>query len=330
MVIWRGSVATAALVLHAYVPALARAQAYLYTTKDNRFECGRPKWEILLHAIIGGLFAENVVPPGSILDVGANDGEMSCFYATLDPSRKVHALEPNIHTFRTLELNMRSATKANIRTMNAGVSSHDRKYDPGRSNELVIGSRTAELPSFPVYRVDSLFGATQQGSQAGQEASVFPGEQLGFWHIDVEWHELEALRGGVATVRRDQPFFTAEVHVHEKPAYTRKLAEFIEGLGYSMYLTDEICGVRIDCRNLLCIPAASEANLVASSHTLTLAIGSGVLRRVTSTSIFEAAPTPRSFKAFQAGRTSCGRDTADAHFRHGHVKDPIYEFPRQN
>ena len=121
MVIWRASVATAALVLHAYVPALARAQAYLYTTKDNRFECGRPKWEILLHAIIGGLFAENVVPPGSILDVGANDGEMSCFYATLDPSRKVHALEPNIHIFRTLELNMRSATKANMRTMNAGV-----------------------------------------------------------------------------------------------------------------------------------------------------------------------------------------------------------------
>ena len=184
--------------------------------------CRPPRFEVLLHAIIGGLFSERLMPPGAVLDVGANDGEMAMFYACLDSSRVVHALEPNLRVFHALHRT--TAPAGNIKPLRAGVSSTDHavSYGDGTTgstpdtliagNSLVVGSRS----DFPVYRVDSLF-------TAGDAGGLFAGERVGFWHLDVEWHELEALRGAVATIGRDQPVFAAELHVHWSLNYTRQV-----------------------------------------------------------------------------------------------------------
>lgn len=182
--------------------------------------CQRPRCEVLLHAIICGLFSEQLMPPGSVLDVGANDDEMAAYYACLDPSRVVHALEPSLHLYNALRHT--SGRTSNVAALRAGVSSTDHAlYGTGTVGVtqeqrivrgiLLVNSKLRD-PPFPLYRVDSLF--------ARDKPALFAGERVGLWHLDVDSHELEALRGAVATIRRDQPIFAAELHVHWNRTYT--------------------------------------------------------------------------------------------------------------
>jgi len=265
--------------------------------------CRRPRLELLLHALVGGLFEERLIPPGAVLDVGANDGEMAAYYACLDASRTVHALEPSARLYETLE---RRARDTNIKPLRAGVSRGDFTLTPNAGNEqsvgggggeLIVNARAGDAP-FPVYRVDTLFGA----------GGAFAGERLGFWHLDVEWHELEALRGAVATVKRDRPVFTAELHVHQDRKYTRDLVSFVEALDYEIYVVDEICGVRIDCRNLLCVPQ----EFVASA-ALKNAVATGAARRADKDDVF--ASTPASVPDLVKARSCDGRGFEDVHLR---------------
>jgi FkbM family methyltransferase len=294
--------------------------------------CLRPKYEVLLHAIIGGLFGEQLMPPGSVLDVGANDGEMAAYYACLDSSRVVHALEPSLHMYHAL-LQASKGGARNVATLRAGVTSKDHAlYGTGivgmtpaqriARGILVVNSRRSE-PGFPLYRVDSLF--------ATDKSALFAGETIGFWHLDVEWHELEALRGAVATIQRDQPIFAAEVHVHWNRTYTHELISFIQDtLGYVIYLVDEICGVRIDCRNLLCVPALRAGSLVKASRTLQAALGSGTMRRISADTIF--VHTPRSVQQLFERRKCSGRDLNDVHVRRDRrpgLADPMEVTPEK-
>ena len=53
---------------------------------------GHAEVEPLLRSLIGGLFAESgLVPPGSVIDAGANRGEEACYYAERQPQRLVPA-----------------------------------------------------------------------------------------------------------------------------------------------------------------------------------------------------------------------------------------------
>ena len=55
--------------------------------------CGLPDTEPLLNHLLGGLFVEGLMPPGSIIDAGAADGATACFLASVS-NRTVHAVEP--------------------------------------------------------------------------------------------------------------------------------------------------------------------------------------------------------------------------------------------
>ena len=106
--------------------------------------CPRPQVEPLLHSMIEGLFSERLMPSGSVLDAGANDGEMAAFYACLDSSRVVHALEPSLSLYHALS---RTAGRVrNIAPLRAGVSSTDQAlYHSSRA------TRTLTLPSAQRY-----------------------------------------------------------------------------------------------------------------------------------------------------------------------------------
>jgi len=102
---------------------------------------------------------------------------------------------------------------------------------------------------------------------------LFATERLAFAHLDVEGAELDVLHGGEATILRDRPVFTVEVHVQLNRSFTSELVEWIARRGFSIYLVHERCGVKFDCRNLLCLPVER----VAASVKLV-----GELRRSTN------------------------------------------------
>lgn len=85
---------------------------------------------------------------------------------------------------------------------------------------------------------------------------LFHDQPLGFAHFDVEGEELNVLRGAVHVIRRDRPVFTVELHVHQSHSETQALLSFIAHLGYSSFMveSDGPCGLRFDCRNLICVP----------------------------------------------------------------------------
>ena len=266
------------------------------TSRHGSWLCKPPSVEPVLRSIIGGLFAEGLVPPGSAIDAGANSGEESCYYAERQPQRIVHAVEPV--TGNVDWMARKYAHLTNLRVLRGGLGSEgrwvrDRKAGAKRGGqdtqvEGTMDSKlnasesdaTSSLDVFRVHRVDDLF------------EKEWKGETLGFAHFDVEGGELSVLRGARATILRDRPLFTVEVHVHNKPNTTRALLREIRELGYVSFLVEEQCGVPVDCRNLINMPKKGLSDHFVKSATLDLATATGVLFAVTEGSIASHAYAP--------------------------------------
>lgn len=225
--------------------------------------------EPLLGEIIAGLFKEGLIPHGSIVDAGANTGSESCLYASLDPERTVHAVDPlqrNIDSVRS-----RCAHRLpNVQPLLGGIGAErktlhvpasksrfggqmisiastvvgDSPLGGGRDGVAVahVDNRTVTGQSFDVWTLDELFETRWRD------------ERLGFAHWDTEGNELDILRGGSRTLKRDAPVFTVECVVHKSPRYTQALLEQIAALGYETLLIEEEAGMPLDTRNLLNIP----------------------------------------------------------------------------
>ena len=193
-----------------------------------RNKCPLPNSELVLNTIVAGLLSEGRMPGGSLVDAGAHMGRWACYYAAAAPNRVVHAIEPMSNNVEHMGSYYRPSLP-NLRPMQGALGDVQRVVDGGFRTEgirrQVAGVQYMRLPDgqhpsrrpdgprrrelFTIYRLDDLFA----------------GEQLGFLHLDVEGSELAALKGGNATIRRDQPVFTVELHVHQarqaeiKPAF---------------------------------------------------------------------------------------------------------------
>ena len=285
-----------------------------------------PGRELLFNSIVVGLFAEGLISNGSIVDSGANLGEWSCLYAAAAPSRTVHAIEPVALNVKHIQC---TYTKdfPYIKPRVGALGSAAATFLPPpnilletRAGSMVtsdnMGRRlnaSARAGTFSVLRLDD----------------VFSDETLGFAHLDVEGGELEALRGGAAVMARDRcaahdartartcrqraqqrtlhtalsrpaapyvlpdrPILTVELHMHANASFTQELMHFLNVAHYSVHLVDEVCGMRMDCRNLLAFPR-EQADALRQSSTLRLATASHKLFRVDSDSIAEHAfPVP--------------------------------------
>lgn len=261
----------------------------------------QPPTEIMFNSIVRGLFAEGSMPPGDVVDAGAHDGQWSCMYSMAAPTRLVHAIEPlegNVRKIRAL----RAAHPflQNVRPLVGALGNRSRWLDAGAAKRTgqvnVTGLREVERAAgaaapVRVYRLDEMFVDANSSHPQGAGAA------LGFLHLDVEGRELDVLHSGVRTLSKWQPMFTVEVHVHADPAYTVALLELIARLGYDMFVVEEPCGIRMDCRNLLCVPASRISTLLRSA-TLDLAVSSRVLLAVDAATILSHAyPCCRSHLA---------------------------------
>ena len=252
--------------------------------------CPIPTTEPLLVAIVRGLFAEGAIPPGSVVDAGANDGTEACVYAESSPDRVVHAVEPLKSNIAAIHRLRRAVNMSNIHPLMAGLGNASTAVIPAEEPQAQpIGPRpdAAQLrrrrrrrrllsntqitasshvhPHFSVYRLDDLFAAT------------WVDERLGFAHFDLEGFELSVLQGARKTIERDRPIFTAEMFVHNRPRLTAAVLRFAEvELAYRAYVVEEQCGIPADCRNALFVPKEL-VPLLRRSPTLDIAANSGVL-----------------------------------------------------
>lgn len=200
--------------------------------------------EKTFNLITASLFEEHQIPLGDVLDVGAHSGGWACMYACFDANRTVHAVDPSPKLTR----NMRCA-HANFQPHNAAISNrsgfmHFQAKGAGFVKQISNHAQE-ESGDVPIQTLDYLFLELWK-------------TRPGFLHIDVEGFELEVLQGAQNVIRKYQPVFSIEIHVLEKRDFTVELIQFAEGFVYSIYMVNEVCGNRADCRNFLCFPSVMQ------------------------------------------------------------------------
>ena len=260
--------------------------------------CFHPRFEPIYLSLLGGLFAEQRMPPGSILDAGAYKGQWACWYAQFDNrSRVVHALDPDAWLVNLIRENY-GASHPNLRARHGAL---------GRPHSAALSShqaRTSGMNRYPHAGPKGWYEAHRNGSYAFPTYTIdelFASETLAFAGLDLEGFELDALEGGRRTLLRDQPVVATEATVHYAPERTTALIAFFESLSYDSYLIEEVAGMRADVRNILHLPR-SRAAAFADSYALDLAVASKVLHAVGSRDVLQYA-----FPCCAAGAACCPR-----------------------
>ena len=265
--------------------------------------CGVRK-EPLFDSVVTSLFAEGLIPPGSIVDAGANLGTESCFFSVTGPNRTIHAIDPlqvNINFIQRRFVERRR--RHSIIPLLGGLGSISKTLAVPLRKSSIVGGQISIAP-------ESARGGTEivanllhgHGARLSLESNqTFPvepldvlfterwrDERLGFGHFDVEGGELELLRGASATLLRDRPTFIFECHVHVRRSHTTALLRFVESLDYVIYLLDEECGWPLDCRNFLAVSRGGHEQLT-QSRSMSFYLANGRMLQVNSTSIFQHA-----------------------------------------
>ncbi len=141
--------------------------------------------EKTFNTIIYGLFTENHIPDGDILDCGAHIGDFTCMYACFDPKRTVRALEPFKSSFDSISC----PSNKNVIKYNLGLSKvpgflvdkpNGFEFDAKTINKI---RATPTNGAFEFDSIDNFFSARTKS---------YPG----FLHLDVEGYELNVLEGG--------------------------------------------------------------------------------------------------------------------------------------
>jgi FkbM family methyltransferase len=212
------------------------------------------KCEKTFNLIMASLFQEKQIPPGDVLDVGAHNGGWSCMYACLDPDRTVHPVDPSpklIHKMR--------CPHPNFKPHNAAISNRSgfMHFNAGDADFVgTIGHHAEAQPGdIPIQTLDYLFLELWQSTP-------------GFLHIDVEGFELQVLQGANKVINKYQPVFSIEIHVVENKEFTVELIKYAENFGYHIYMVNEVCGMRVDCRNFICFPPVMQHMEPGGMHPL--------------------------------------------------------------
>ena len=228
--------------------------------------------EAVFNALIRALLREQgTVPPGSVLDAGANNGVWTIMSAETVPGRVIHAVEPLMVNVQHIRRTYASAHpnilvthgdlgEADHRVSGAGLqgSNADARITTNQNSRLVQGDHSSSNTTIPINTIDTLFAT----------------DKLGFAHIDIKrGSELSILQGALQVIARDQPIFSIKVHVQQDLNFSRRLVALVRSLGYVVFSVPEVCGQRMDCRNILCLPRSRRA-VYEGSSVLDLAVAS--------------------------------------------------------
>lgn len=237
----------------------------LVSGEKNLVHCTRPPYETFFHIIVAGLLHDECVPPGDILDIGANKGDLSCFYGCLQPNRTVHSVDPN----PVLVSQINCPTK-NVKKHNYAMSEQPGwiHWKPRRGKSTYVGKlehKRSTRGNIEVLTLDTFFA---------RENST-----PGFLHLDVEGYELALINGGASLLSETHPLFSFEVLLGTASA-VQTIAK-VQSLGYSVYMVNEICGISPTCRNLLAIPNGS-VRAILKTATFQAGLLSGSLQLIRS------------------------------------------------
>lgn len=185
---------------------------------------GRYEAEELGH--LSGLIAD-LDRSGAVLDVGANIGNHTLFFAG-EGFARVHAFEPNPRTVQLLRFN--TGDLAQIAVHAHGLSAR-------------AGTATAIIPRTNAGGA-SLQGGRQEGGAEGDRVAfdlrrfddlAIAGEAVALVKLDVEGHEAEVVDGMRAMLARDAPTIIFECNRGTERAAADRLVALLGEIGYDRF-----------------------------------------------------------------------------------------------
>jgi FkbM family methyltransferase len=204
------------------------------------------------------LFRQIVRPGDAVLDIGANIGTHTLFFARqVGTTGAVFAVEPQRVVFQTLCANMALNNVTNAWCFPCALGT-----EPG---DLVV-------PRQDYARMGNFGGVSLSGVKDGERVPVMTVDGLNvprcrLIKLDVEGAEECVLRGAVRTIERDKPAIYAE---NDREERSDGLVRFIASLGYELFWhrpplfnpnnfaknTQNVFGA-IASHNILCVPRNS-------------------------------------------------------------------------
>jgi FkbM family methyltransferase len=167
------------------------------------------------------IFRELVGPADLVLDVGANIGAHTLFFARqVGPPGRVLAFEPQRIVFQTLCANMALNSLTNVWCY-----------------PCALGAAPGQITVPPLdYTKTGNFGGLSLGGTTGEEVPVLTIDGLKLPRcrlikLDVEGAEERVLRGAVQTLARERPFLYVE---NDRKDRSASLIRFIASQGYHM------------------------------------------------------------------------------------------------
>lgn len=166
------------------------------------------------------------------LDVGANIGNHSVQFAEI--FSHVYSFEPVQQNLRLLEVNCENK---NISVFNYGLSDKSNKfyihYSDSNMGESVIAD--GNLKHVDLNNLDQKSEIT---TKALDQVPIFNNvANIEFIKIDIEGHELSALRGMKQTLQRTMPVISLEIHKSEVVNGSTATIDFLRALGYDTVLS---------------------------------------------------------------------------------------------
>ena len=166
------------------------------------------------------------------LDIGANIGNHSIYFSDFFGS--VFAFEPNPKTFALLKINSEYAClNRNIKCFNYGLSDQNGHLPFKSSQSNTGGSKIVNDISKNAN--DSVFLVDVK--RADQIEQLFE-RNISFIKIDIEGHELLALKGARELIRKNKPIILFEQHADDFINGTSNVVDYLRELNYK-FLTIE-------------------------------------------------------------------------------------------
>lgn len=156
---------------------------------------------------------QDVLPPGVVVDVGANIGNHTVFLAEF-VGRPVVAFEPNPDVLGLLERNL-AVNGSKVEVVRKGLGA-----EPGRGTAVIDDAANAGNAHLDTSGGD--LEITTMDAQLG-------GQRVALIKVDVEGMELQVLQGAVETLKKSQPHLFLEAATRK---HFRELRDFLAPLGY--------------------------------------------------------------------------------------------------
>jgi FkbM family methyltransferase len=165
---------------------------------------------------------------GIVLDIGANIGNHSLFFS--DYFTEVYSYEPHPLNYKILHFN--SCLAINVKCFHTGISSSNGICELEYNKNNMGGGRIENKARDNSYDLSYTVNLNTIDFLLSKDEQISPVKLI---KIDVEGHELEALKGAEHTIKRFQPIIIFEQHSTEFFDGTTNVIDLLKLYGYKKF-----------------------------------------------------------------------------------------------